>query len=86
MRGFCGRCLVGGLLCVGVVSGNVLGCHHWLPPTPTGGANGDSLSGECDHFLEMLTLYGVMVVVGLCIGIFRLWASCMACCNCDANV
>lgn len=68
MRGFCGRCLVGGLLCVGVVSGKYV------------------LSGECDHVLEMLTSYGVMVVVGLCIGIFRLWASCMACCNCDANV
>lgn len=42
--------------------------------------------GECDHVLEMLTLYSDTVVVKLCIGIFRLWASCMACCNCDVNV
>ena len=25
-------------------------------------------------------------MVGLCVGIVKLWASCMACCSCGANV
>jgi hypothetical protein len=39
------------------------------------------VSGEFYHFLELLTLYGDMAMVGLCVGIVRLWASCMMRCG-----
>lgn len=39
------------------------------------------MSNEFYHFLELLTLYGDTVMVGLCVGILRLWASCMMSCG-----
>ena len=38
------------------------------------------------HLFDMFTLYGLMVVVGLCVVMLRLYLSWMICCNLGANV
>ena len=38
------------------------------------------------HLSEVFTLYGFIVVVGLCVAMVRLYLSWMVCCSWSANV